>query len=201
MSKPKSHTQDQVAAILKELKSQTDRGTAIIAAAVLDDLLHQLLLARFIQLGSERHDSLFDRMGAPLSPFSAKIEMCFAVGAISNTARLTLHLIRDVRNAFAHRIEQIKFDDPIVEQMIQPRAMPSLKKPGRSNRDLFIDCFSAVAWIIYGTLSAGDIRIVHLEDTHKAHFLTILAGYAAVMKEVITQTAQAKDHDPSPTHK
>jgi Kef-type K+ transport system membrane component KefB len=96
MSKPKSHTQDQVAATLEELKSQTDRGTAIIAAAVLDDILHQVLLARLIQLGSERHEGLFERTGAPLYSFSAKIEMCFAVGALSNQARLALHLIRDV---------------------------------------------------------------------------------------------------------
>jgi Kef-type K+ transport system membrane component KefB len=50
MPKSKPHTQEQVAAILEELKSQTDRGTAIIAAAVLDDVLSQLLTARLIKL-------------------------------------------------------------------------------------------------------------------------------------------------------
>jgi hypothetical protein len=37
--KSKTHSREQVAAFLEELKSQTDRGTAVIAAAVLDDLL------------------------------------------------------------------------------------------------------------------------------------------------------------------
>ena len=198
MSKPKSHTQDQVAAILEELKSQTDRGTAIIAAAVLDDLLHQVLVARLIQLGSERHEGLFERTGAPLSSFSAKIEMCFAVGTLSNQARLAMHLIRDVRNAFAHRIEQITFDHPTVATMIQARIMSSLKKPGRSNRDMFIDSFSAVAFIIYGTLSAKDIRIKSLEETHAAYFLEVLAGYSEVLREAIREV-QVRDRNPSPT--
>lgn len=143
MPNSKPHTQEQVAAILEELKSQTDRGTAIIAAAVLDDVLNQLLTARLIKLGADRHESLFRRTNAPLSSFSSKIEMCFALGVLSNEARLALHLIRDVRNEFAHRIEQIKFDHPAVATMIQTRVLSALKKPGRSNRDMFIDSFSA----------------------------------------------------------
>jgi hypothetical protein len=192
MPKSKPHTQKQVAAILEELKSQTDRGTAIIAAAVLDDVLNQLLTARLIKLGSDRHDSLFSRTNAPLSSFSSKIEMCFALGVLSNEARLALHLIRDVRNEFAHRIEQIKFDHPAVATMIQTRVLSALKKPGRSNRDMFIDSFSAVAFIIYGSLVLADIRIRPLEETHSSQILEVLAAYSDVVKEAIRET-QAKD--------
>jgi hypothetical protein len=148
-------------------------SAAIIAAAILDDLLNQLLTARLLKLGSDRHDSLFERTNAPLSSFSAKIEMCFAVGVISNSARFAMHLIRDVRNEFAHRIEQITFDHPTVANMIQTRILSGLEKPGRSNRDLFIDSFSAVSFIIYGTLAAGDLRIKPLEETHQQHFLEV----------------------------
>jgi hypothetical protein len=171
MSKSKPHTQEQVAAILKELQSQTDRGSAIIAAAVLGDLLNQLLTARLIKLGSDRHDSLFNRTNAPLSSFSSKIEMCFAIGVLSNEARLALHLIRDIRNEFAHRIEQIQFDYPAVAGMIQTRMLPALKRPGRTNRDMFIESFSAVAFILYGTLALRDIQIKPLEDTHTSQNL------------------------------
>src|SRR5882762_1358039 len=62
--------------------------TAVIAAAVLDDLLEILLTARFMELSGERHDGLFKKIGAPLSSFSSKIEICFALGVISNEARL-----------------------------------------------------------------------------------------------------------------
>jgi DNA-binding MltR family transcriptional regulator len=200
MAKSKSHTATQVAEFLEELKSQTDRGTAIIAAAVLDDLLNQLLTARLLNLGSDRHDSLFDGANAPLSSFSAKIEMCFAVGVISNSARLAMHLIREVRNEFAHRIEQIAFDHPTVANMVQTRILSELKKPGRSNRDLFIDSFTAVSFIIYGTLVAGDLRIKPLEETHQQYFLEILSNYSEVLKEAIREV-QAEDQNPSPTPK
>jgi hypothetical protein len=43
----KVHTPQQVQAILDEVKSQTDRGAAIVSAAVLDDILRMLILARF----------------------------------------------------------------------------------------------------------------------------------------------------------
>src|SRR5438876_787528 len=69
MPKTQFHTQEQISAFLQELKTQTDRGAAIIAAAVLDELLELLILDRFIKLGSERRDALFDRTGAPLSSF------------------------------------------------------------------------------------------------------------------------------------
>jgi len=39
MAKKKIHTPDQVSAFLEELKTQTDRGMAIVAAAVLEELV------------------------------------------------------------------------------------------------------------------------------------------------------------------
>jgi hypothetical protein len=34
---------------------------------------------RFVKLGSERHDGLFKKIGAPLSSFSSKIEISYAI--------------------------------------------------------------------------------------------------------------------------
>src|SRR5580704_5308213 len=113
----KMHTPEQITAFLDELKTQTDRGVAVIAAAALDEILQMVLLARFIELGSERKDMIFSKIGAPLSGLSAKIELAYAVGTISNEARLALHLIRDVRNKFAHRLESTSFDHPEVAKL------------------------------------------------------------------------------------
>jgi hypothetical protein len=126
--------------------------------------------------------------------------MCFATGVIGNEARLALHLIRDTRNAFAHRIEQITFDHPAVAAMIQTRILSALKRPGRSNRDMFIDSFTAVAFTIYGTLAMADIRIKPLEETHVPEILAMLSGYSDVLREAI-RDVQAKDQNSSPTPK
>ncbi len=169
----KTHTPEQITAFLAELETQTDRGVAVIAAAVLDELMQMLLLARFIKIGSERKDALFQKIGAPLSPFSAKIELAFALGIISNEARLTAHLIRDVRNKFAHRIEQLSFDHPEVAEILDARLLASAKTAGKTRRERFLRSFQAVALVLYGTLSA-DIRIKAIEETHVSHTIDVL---------------------------
>ena len=65
MARNKEHTLDQIKAFTEELKIQTDRGVALIAAAVLDELLEMLLTARLLEVGRDRHDALFGR-GKPL---------------------------------------------------------------------------------------------------------------------------------------
>jgi hypothetical protein len=181
MAKKSMHSAEQVAAFLEELSTQTDRGAAIIAAAVLDEVLELLLIARFIELSGERRDALFNKIGAPLSSFSAKIEIAHAVGVLGNDGRLALHLVRDIRNAFAHRVEQITFDHPDVASKLSARIQPNLKKMGRSNRQNFLDTFSAVALILYGTL-AIDIRLTSVGKTHTQHFLNLLAMAAETAK-------------------
>ena len=173
MAKERVHTSEQITAFLDELKSQTDRGAAVIAAAVLDELFQMLLLARLTQIGNERKEALFDKIGAPLSSFSAKIELAFALGIISNEARLAAHLIRDVRNKFAHRIEQLTFDHSEVTELLQKRAPPSVKAMEVSVRDQFLTLFQGLAVVLYGTLGA-DIRIKSIEETHAAHTLGII---------------------------
>jgi hypothetical protein len=61
MNRAPARAAEQAAAVLDELKPQTDRAVALISAAELDGLLQTLLLARFVDLGSEEKDSLFQR--------------------------------------------------------------------------------------------------------------------------------------------
>jgi hypothetical protein len=179
MAKTKLHGPEQVAAFLAEVNSQTDRGAAIVSAGVLDELLELAILARLIKISSDRHESLFKRTGAPLSSFSAKIEMSFALGIISNDARLALHLVRDIRNIFAHRIEQITFDHAEVRTMIDARATSSVKAMAVSYKQKFINNFQGIAFVLYGTLAA-DIRIKSLEETHQGHFLNVIMEAARI---------------------
>jgi heme exporter protein D len=147
----KIQTPQQVQAILAEVRSQTDRGAAIVAAAVLDDILRTLILARFVELSAARRDALFEGINAPLSSFSARIEVAFAAGIFSNEARVALHFVRKIRNAFAHRIEQITFDHPEIKNLTD--GMPQSVK-GDSYRDEFIKLFHQLAAFLYGALAA-----------------------------------------------
>jgi len=181
MSKLNVSSAETVKAFLDEVKTQTDRGAAIIAASVLDELFKRVILERLIVIGGERSDALFNKIGAPLASFSAKIELAFALGIISNDARLAAHPVRDVRNKFAHRIEPLSFDHSEVSQIILTRASKNAKALAGSTRDKFLAIFHSLAMVLYGTLAA-DIRIKSLEATHAEHFV-------AMMKHILSVSA------------
>jgi DNA-binding MltR family transcriptional regulator len=161
MANAKVHTREQITALLDELKKQTDRGVAIIASAVLEEIVALMILHRLVDLGSERRDAMFAKPGAPLSNFSAKIEMAFALGLIPNQTRLALHLIRDVRNKFAHRIESLTFDDPEVANMIATRIPPTISG---TMRERFLAAFQSLSTVFYAIILLEDIRIKPLEQ-------------------------------------
>lgn len=142
MAKRDIHSQEQISAFAKELENQSYRGAALIAAAVLDEILEMLLSRRLIDVGSDRHDALFGR-GKPLDAFSAKIELGYALGRYGNKARIQLETIRDVRNRFAHRIEPLKFTDPKIVEAIKSRALPSVPKT-MSVREQFLSTFRLI---------------------------------------------------------
>ena len=91
------------------LEGETDRGCALMAAAYLSDQLERVLRAVFVD-DSRRVDRLFVATG-PLGSFSARIDLCHAIGFLPDRARRDLHLIRKIRNRFGHTANPLCFDD------------------------------------------------------------------------------------------
>lgn len=88
---------------IKGLENEGDRATVILVAAKLDLILYQILQKHLIPIPGSK-DELFDNDG-PLSTFSAKIKMTYRLGLINNLFSRSLHLIRKIRNDFAHEVE------------------------------------------------------------------------------------------------
>lgn len=86
-------------------------GRVIVQATFLEKLLEVLLEGRMEMSGKLRRD-LFVGKNAPLSSFSAKIDMCCALGLINADQRTVLHNVRKIRNVFAHADMRIDFDHP-----------------------------------------------------------------------------------------
>ena len=166
MQRRRVHTDEQITVFLTELESQTDRGAALIAAAVLDEILESFITARLLDVGRDHHDALFGR-GKPLDSFSAKIELGYQLGLYTNAARTQLEMIREVRNKFAHRIEPLQFDHPTITKIISSRRLKKTPK-GEPPRKEFIGIFASVAAALYG-LSAADVRLRPLMETHTAY--------------------------------
>jgi hypothetical protein len=105
--------------IVDELEQQTDRGAAIIGAALVESLLRQALESRMragTALEKRTAKRLFGTMG-PLSSFSAKIDLGILLGLYPEEVRSDLHRIRDLRNQFAHEEEPRDFRYPKISEI------------------------------------------------------------------------------------
>jgi DNA-binding MltR family transcriptional regulator len=105
--KPATYT--EIASTFKALKRQrSDRAIAILASALVEDALEDAIVARLSPLSKDDHASLFEGEG-PLSTFSARIRVGFALSIFGKITRDDLNCMRDIRNAFAHARISLKF--------------------------------------------------------------------------------------------
>lgn len=136
-----------------EFARETDRAAVIVAASMLDELLRSLLVAKLVPVSSS-NDELFDGANAPLGTFSARIEMAYRTGMISVKLARDLHLVRRIRNDFAHNIHGASFEDTRVKQRIAEldnsngifSRSPEAAKVRSTARSHFLE---AVSWMIY----------------------------------------------------
>jgi DNA-binding MltR family transcriptional regulator len=108
---------DYFEVLLAEFGKESDRAAVILAASVADELLRTLLSAHLVPVTSST-DELFDGANAPLGTFSSRIEMSYRLGLVSVKFARDLHLIRKIRNDFAHNIHGCSFDDARIKSRI-----------------------------------------------------------------------------------
>lgn len=87
--------------IIAEIEKQTDRGAALIATAYLEERLLEAIKARMNRF-EEVENKLFKGLG-PLASFSSKIDLGLLLGIYDLQSQKMLHIIRDIRNEFAHQ--------------------------------------------------------------------------------------------------
>lgn len=112
---------DRFSLMAETLMKESDRGCVIFGAAILHEELEQLFRAYFRtdETTSPDHiDSLFS-VYAPLSTFSARIRLAFAMHLITADMKSWLEVLRRLRNDFAHESGPIDFDDPRCRDRLQ----------------------------------------------------------------------------------
>lgn len=103
--------------LLKEFNKESDRASVILVASILDESLYSLLRSYFVPIASS-NDELFEGANAPLGTFSSKIDIAYRIGLISSKFCRDLHLIRKIRNSFAHDIFDCTFENGSVKSRI-----------------------------------------------------------------------------------
>lgn len=81
---------------------ESERGLALICAAMLDDLLEKSIRAFLLE--HEETARLLDGLNAPLGTLSARALAAFALGVLSKNEYRECEKLRKIRNIFAHNI-------------------------------------------------------------------------------------------------
>jgi DNA-binding MltR family transcriptional regulator len=127
---------DLVMEFRRGLSGETDRGCALMAAEYLSSQLSELLRAHFVD-DSSVCDSVLENPNGALSTFSARIEFAYLLGDIGPVARREMHLIRKIRNEFAHEYTPLAFtEDRVAARCRELRAHVLIPDP--SPRTTFV---------------------------------------------------------------
>jgi DNA-binding MltR family transcriptional regulator len=169
---------DAVLRLQAELRDESSRGVVLVATAMLEEALRELLLA-FLVPNASSTDTLLDGPNSALGTLSSKIDAAYRLGLVSDKFCRDLHLIRKLRNDVAHQAKSFKFEDPASEQRVRAltkshgllaRSPQWVLKHGQLNlQDQFVE---AASWMLF-FLAAERERIEPL------HVRTKEFGYLA----------------------
>src|SRR5215469_2652966 len=98
---------EQLRQLLSQLEQQSI-ANAIIGAVMVEHELDGLLRRRFKRKDDDTWEQLVSDQG-PLTSFNAKIIAGYAFGIYDKKLRDDLHIVRAIRNAFAHSKKIIDF--------------------------------------------------------------------------------------------
>jgi hypothetical protein len=104
-----------------------NRGAAILLATHLESVLQFALINR-LKINPKRWKDVFG-YDAPMGTFDRKVRVAHAIGMITDETRLTLDVVRSVRNAFAHSLIPISFNTPPVADACSLLKVPEILPP------------------------------------------------------------------------
>ena len=91
-----------------EFHKESDRGSALVAASMLDERLHEII-GSFLVDEPASHDLLVG-FNAPLGSFAARASAAHALGLIEENEYREITLIRKIRNEFSHAWQPLSFE-------------------------------------------------------------------------------------------
>ena len=101
------------------LSADMDDTSAVIAAVTTFDRFLAILITSNLnkQPTASALSAVFDYPG-PLSSFSAKIDLCYAMGWFTDEMKHDFDIIRTIRNKFCHSDRPISFSHPEISALI-----------------------------------------------------------------------------------
>ena len=148
MAKKKRPRIEDLASFTEKFDNESDRGAALIGAALLDGHLCLLIASFFIDDENEVNELLgINNYYSPLGTFSARIRAAYCLGLISRDEFHDLRMIQRIRNAFAHELDSASFDSKQVRDRCNSLKTPQRRQwhPALSPRECFSSAISALS--------------------------------------------------------
>ena len=151
-----------------------DHVTVIIAVSKIDEALNFLITQRLMPCPSKDDEFLESERG--VGTFSNRIELAFRLGVIDSSLARALHLMRKIRNDFAHSSEEQKLEkSPHLDRINE-----LIKRCGQDSRaekvgkvlagvsanlsDAKID-FGVVTVLVLARLNWGKVLVTQVDST------------------------------------
>lgn len=115
----------EIIAFRTSILDETDRGAVLMSAAFLDDKLKQLIEKRLVA-DKKMSKRAFDFNG-PLGTFSSRIDFSYLIGILPKNAQKDLHIIRAIRNQFAHHASPLSYEDEKVKALCEKLVFHGVK--------------------------------------------------------------------------
>ncbi len=122
---------------LSEFQKETDRGAALVGAALIDSRIERLLVSHFVDKKVAKE--LLNGGSAPLGSFSAKIKLCYALGLITEIEYKECDTIRKIRNEFAHEVHGLTYESQNIKDLCSNLKANTPSGDRSSARSLFIN--------------------------------------------------------------
>ncbi len=164
--------------LLEQFQKESDRAAVILVVSIIDENLQTLVKTHLVPTASS-NDSLFDSATSPLSNFSSKIDMAHRIGLISGKFARDLHIVRKIRNSFAHDIYGCNFENGSVisrirelENSFHKSYLDAIEKVDRKDdllkgiRGRFIFLSSMMVWHLTELIDATE----EIKEREKEHF-------------------------------
>jgi len=173
---------ERLNAFAKEFHAESDRAAVVLGAAKLDELLGELL-QRFLLPKTNHPNDADELLGVVagvgggsekgLSTFSARTLASYRLGLISEQFRDSINTVRNIRNAFAHRVSPKALNE-----------IPFREQIGKLHRPIPSPTF----WKEFSKRHYGDETGPRIDfRTNVAVYATILEGALMIVKPVKPQ--------------
>jgi hypothetical protein len=185
MSNHSDEASDAAAAFMLQFSEEPEHVSVILACSRIDELLGILIRSRLLPCPAKNDQLLESERG--LGTFSNRIDLAYRLGLIPNRLSEVLHLLRKIRNDFAHtytgqRMDSSPHTDRLMEalRLIKIEGdMPVVRKGMRLRNPMLSQArenFTILAIVIIGSLEMAT-RIVQSVDNTLCEKLKVLRWF------------------------